>query len=166
MHFQTVLTNINHWGFQTVLTYTEITEGIILSWLTLESQMISDCPGLQRLAAGFRFVLTYVWITEGFKLSWPGYESQRVSLTWMWVTEDFGLSWLLQELQSVSHCSDLQSYSYTRAKQRFRVVLTFLQDSFSWHPAASTQHLSWRNCTGFPFQNILNIKLLVRVSML
>ena len=29
--FQTVLTNINHRGFQTVLTYIEITEGIILS---------------------------------------------------------------------------------------------------------------------------------------
>ena len=40
----------------------------------------------------------------------------------------------MQKLQSVSHCPDLQSYSYTGAKQRFRVVLTLLQDSFSWHP--------------------------------
>ena len=38
---------------------------------------------------------------------------------------------------------------------------TLLQDSFSWHPATTTQHFSWKNCTGFPFQNVLNIKSLV-----
>ena len=38
--------------------------------------------------------------------------------------------------------------------------------SFSWHPATTTQHLSWKNCTGFPFQNVLNIKSLVCFSML
>ena len=45
---------------------------------------------------------------------------------------------------------------------------TLLQDSFFRHPATNTQHLSWKNnnCTGFPFQNALNIKSLVCVSML
>ena len=40
-----------------------------------------------------------------------------------------------------------------------RKLKTLLQDLFSWHPATSTQHLSWKNCTGFPFQNIINYKV-------
>ena len=47
-----------------------------------------------------------------------------------------------------------------------RKFRTLLQDLFSWHPVTTTQHLSWKNCTGFPFQNILSIKLLVCVSVL
>ena len=47
-----------------------------------------------------------------------------------------------------------------------RKFRTFLQDLFSWHPITTTQHLSWKNCTGFPFQNVLSIKLLVCVSVL
>ena len=34
-----------------------------------------------------------------------------------------------------------------------RKFKTLLQDSFSWHPATITQYLSWKNCSGFPFQN-------------
>ena len=41
-----------------------------------------------------------------------------------------------------------------------------IPDSFSWHPVTTTQHLSWKNCTGFPFQNVLSIKSLVCVSVL
>ena len=26
----------------------------------------------------------------------------------------------------------------------------------SWHPVTTTQHLSWKNCTGFAFQNVLS----------
>ena len=47
-----------------------------------------------------------------------------------------------------------------------RKFKTLLQDSFSWHPGTPTQHLSWKNCTGFPFQNVLSIKSLVCVLML
>ena len=43
---------------------------------------------------------------------------------------------------------------------------TLLQDTFSWHPASTPQHLSWKNYTGFPFQNVLNMKSLVCVSVL
>ena len=32
--------------------------------------------------------------------------------------------------------------------------------------ATNTQHLSWKNCTGFPFRNVLNIKSLICVSVL
>ena len=41
-----------------------------------------------------------------------------------------------------------------------------ISHSFSWHPVTTTQHLSWKNCTGFPFQNVLSIKSLVCVSVL
>ena len=47
-----------------------------------------------------------------------------------------------------------------------RKFKTLLQDSFSWHPATARQHVSWKSCTGFPFQNVLNIKSLVCVSVL
>ena len=42
-----------------------------------------------------------------------------------------------------------------------RKFKTLLQD-----PAITTQHLSWKNCTGFLFQIVLSIKSLVCVSML
>ena len=38
------------------------------------------------------------------------------------------------------------------SSNHFRKFKTLLQDSFSWHPATNTRHLSWKNCTGFPFQ--------------
>ena len=41
-----------------------------------------------------------------------------------------------------------------------RKLRTLLQDLFSWHPVTTTQHPSWKNCTGFPFQNVLSIKSL------
>ena len=47
-----------------------------------------------------------------------------------------------------------------------RKFRTLLQDLFSWHPVITTQHLSWKNYTGFPFQNVLSIKSLVCVSVL
>ena len=52
------------------------------------------------------------------------------------------------------------------SSNRYRKFRTLLQDLFSWHPATTTQHLSWKNCTGFPFQNVLRIKSLVCVSVL
>ena len=48
----------------------------------------------------------------------------------------------------------------------YRKFRTLLQDLFSWHPVTTTQHLSWKNCNGFPFQNVINIKSLVCVSVL
>ena len=47
-----------------------------------------------------------------------------------------------------------------------RKFRTLLQDLFSCHPVTSTQHLFWKNCTGFPFQNVLSIKSLVCFSVL
>ena len=54
-----------------------------------------------------------------------------------------------------------------KKKNLSRKFKTLLQDSFSWHPATNTQHLSGKkNCTGFPFQNVLSIKSLACVSVL
>ena len=47
-----------------------------------------------------------------------------------------------------------------------RKFKTLLQDSFSWNPATTTQHPSRKNCTGFSFQNVLNIRSPVCVSVL
>ena len=47
-----------------------------------------------------------------------------------------------------------------------RKFKTLLKDLFSWDPVTTTQQLSWKNCTGFLFQNVLNIKSLVCVSIL
>ena len=47
-----------------------------------------------------------------------------------------------------------------------RKFKTLLQNLFSWHAVTTTQHLSWKNCTGFPFQNVLSIKSLVCVLVL
>ena len=41
-----------------------------------------------------------------------------------------------------------------------------LQGSFSCHPITTTQHLSWKNCTDFPHQNVFNIKSVVCDSVL
>ena len=62
------------------------------------------------------------------------------------------LSWL-------DYCNCLLMGTSNSVIQSLHIVQNF------WHPATTTQHLSWKNCTGFPFLNILNIKSLVCVSM-
>ena len=61
-------------------------------------------------------------------------------------------AWLLQLSQS----SWVHLILSSNLCRKFK---TLLQDSFSWHPATTTQHLSWKkNWIGFPFQNVLSIK--------
>ena len=55
---------------------------------------------------------------------------------------------------------------FTFSSSLSRKFRTLLQDLFYWHPVTTTQHLSWDNCTGFPFQNVLSIESLVCVSVL
>ena len=45
--------------------------------------------------------------------------------------------------------------------QPLQKIQNLLQDLFYWHPITTTQHLSWKICTGFPFQNVLSLKSLV-----
>ncbi len=40
-----------------------------------------------------------------------------------------------------------------------RKFRTLLQDLFSWHPVTTTQNLSRKNCTGFPFQKHIKYKV-------
>ena len=47
-----------------------------------------------------------------------------------------------------------------------RKFKTLLQDSSSWHLVITALHLSWKSCTGFPFQSALNAKLHACASML
>ena len=41
----------------------------------------------------------------------------------------------------------------SKLSRKFR---TLLPDLFSWHPVTTTQHLYWKNCSGFPSQNVLS----------
>ena len=66
-------------------------------------------------------------------------------------------------LSRLDYCTCLLIILSSDLSRKFR---TLLQDLFSWHPVTTTQHLSWKNCTGFPFQNVLSIKSLVCVSVL
>ena len=47
-----------------------------------------------------------------------------------------------------------------------RKFRTLLQDLFSWHLSSPRNTSRGKNCTGFPFQNVLSIKSLVCVSVL
>ena len=59
------------------------------------------------------------------------------------------LSWL-------DYCNCLLMGTPNSSSNLSRKFRTLLQDLFSWHPVTTTQHLSWKNCTGFPFQNVLS----------
>jgi len=57
--------------------------------------------------------------------------------------------------------------SYTQfCHPTFPTISKLCCKTFPWHSATTTQQPSWKNCTGFPFQKILNIKLLIYVSTL
>ena len=92
----------------------------------------------------------------------------------MWAPHDFGiLRWLgcyLLYIYISSHSSTTATVSswvhLILSSNLSRKFKTLLQDLFSWHPATSTQHLSWKNWFSFPLQNIWNIKSLLCVSVL
>ena len=79
------------------------------------------------------------------------------------ILEDFSL-----KMQLILLLLPISSHGSTTAtvSSWVHLNLSFNLSRFSWHPTTTTQHLSWKNCTCFPFQNILNIKSLVCVSML
>ena len=69
-------------------------------------------------------------------------------------------------LSRFDYCNCLLMGTPNSVIQPLQKIQNLLQDLFSWHPVTTTQHLSWKNCTGFPFQNVLSINSLVRVSVL
>ena len=91
------------------------------------------------------------------------FELKRISSIRRFLTEDATKTLVTSYILSrLDYCNCLLILS-SNLSRKFR---TLLQDLFSWHPVITTQHLSWKNCTGFPFQNVLSIKSLVCVSVL
>ena len=69
-------------------------------------------------------------------------------------TKTLATSYILSQLD---YCNCLLMGTHlilsSNLSRKFR---TLLQDLFSWHPVTTTQHLSWKICTGFSFQNVLS----------
>ena len=95
------------------------------------------------------------------------FELKRISSIRRFLTEDatktLVSSYILSRLDYCNYLLMVHLILSSNLSTKFR---TLLQDLFSWYPVTTTQHLSWKNCTGFPFQNVLSIKLLVCVSVL
>ena len=96
------------------------------------------------------------------------FELKRISSIRRFLTEDSTKTVLLlpisfHGLTTATVSSWVHLILSSNLSRKFR---TLLQDLFSWHPVTTTQHLSWKNCTGFPFQNVLSIKSLVCVSVI
>ena len=95
------------------------------------------------------------------------FELKRISLIRRFLTEDATktvvTSYTFHGLTTATVSLWVHLILSSNLSRKFR---TLLQDLFSWHPVITTQHLSWKNCTGFPFQNVLSIKSLVCVSAL
>ena len=92
------------------------------------------------------------------------FEIKRIRSISRFLTEDGAAKTLVLLLPISSHgltTATVSSWVHLiLSSNRFRKFRTLLQDLFSWHHVAANQHLSWKNCTGFPFQNILSIKSL------
>ena len=85
------------------------------------------------------------------------FELKRISSIHRFLTEDatktLVTSYILSWLDYYNCLLMGTTNSVIQPLQKFR---TLLQDLFSWQPVITTQHLSWKNCTGFPFQNVLS----------
>ena len=110
----------------------------------------------------FRFVLDSKLSTKKhiIKVCQTAYfELERISSICRFLTEDATKTLVTTATVSLWVHLILSS----NLSRKFR---TLLQDLFTWHPVTTTQNLSWKSCTDFPFQNVLSIKSLVCVSVL
>ena len=87
-------------------------------------------------------------------------ELKRISSIRRFLTEDAAKTcyFLYHGLTTATVSSWVHLILSSNLSRKFK---TLLQDS-----AITTQHLSWKNCTGFLFQVVLSIKSLVCVSVL
>ena len=83
------------------------------------------------------------------------FELKRISSIRRFLTEDatktLVTSYILSRLDTATVSLWVHLILSSNLSRKFR---TLLHDLFSWHPVITTQHLSWKNCTGFPFQNV------------
>ena len=94
-------------------------------------------------------------------------ELKRISSIRRFLTEDAAKTLVTSHILSwLDYYKCLLMGTPNSVIQPLQKIQNFPHDSFSWHPVTTTQHLSWKNCTGFPFQNVLSIKSLVCVSVL
>ena len=86
------------------------------------------------------------------------FELKRISSIRRFLTEDASKTLVTAYILSrLDYCNSLLMGTPNSIIQlSYRKFRTLLQDLFSWHPVTTTQYLSWKNCTGFPFQNVLS----------
>ena len=90
------------------------------------------------------------------------FELKRISSIRRFLTEDAARLLLLPISSHGLTTATVTSWFHLILSSNLsRKFKTLLQDSFSWHPVTTIQHLSWKNYNGFPFQNVLSIKSLV-----
>ena len=94
------------------------------------------------------------------------FELKRISSIRKFLTEDATKTLVTSYILSRLDCCNCLLMGTPNSSNLSRKFRTLLQDLFSWQPVTTTQHLSWKNCTGFPFQSVLSIKSLVCVSVL
>ena len=95
------------------------------------------------------------------------FEYKRISSIRRFLTEDATKTLVTSYILSrLDYCNCLLMGHLILSSNLYRKFRTLLQDLFSWQPVTTTQHLSWKNCTVFPFQNVLSIKSLVCISVL
>ena len=102
------------------------------------------------------------------KISQTAYfELKRISSIRGFLTKDATKTLVTSYIPSrLDYCNCLLMGTPNSVIQPLQKIQNFAARLFSWHPVTTTQHLSCKNCTGFPFQNVLSIKSLVCVSML
>ena len=131
-------------------------------WLLLA---LTTSPSLILLGLGF-ILDSKLSMKKHVKICQIAYfELKCISLIHRFLTEDAAktlvTSYILSQLD---YCNCLLIGTPNSVIQRLQKILNFAARLVLL--ATNTQHLSWKNCTGFPFQNVLNIKSLVCVSVL
>ena len=95
------------------------------------------------------------------------FELNRISSIRRFLFEDAAKTLVTSySLSRLDYCNGLLMGSPNSVVHPLQKIQNFAASLFSWHLATNTQNLSWKNCTGFQFQNVLSIKWLVCVSML
>ena len=95
------------------------------------------------------------------------FEFKRISSISRFLTEDATKTLVSSYILSrLDYCNCLLMGTPNSAIQPLQKIQNFAARLVLLAPHHTAQHLSWKYCTGFPFQNVLSIKSLVCVSVL